>query len=404
MPMQTLNVYYSWARKVWKRVTSRVTLSAEMRHPNFNQFISLTTTTTMAPAGTTELSPSKRGQIIALRKAGFSYQEIAKRVGAAKSTCYKTVKRDELYHTRHSLPRSGRPRVLTIHDKRKILRTIRQHRFWSYRTIGKEAGGYSERQVRQTAREAGYRRYVARRKPYLSIATVRKRLQWAHQNLKRDWTQVIWTDETALRLGEVVTHRYVTRRPGEGNLPECVLPSFPTGSKQTVMVWGCIAHGRKGPLVRLDLPRSQPDFTKSSTSGSRGGLDAKGYVEQILKGPLLAFYTQMQDETGQRMLVVEDGAPAHKAKVAAEARSRLGIKQLTHPPSSPDLNPIEPLWFKLKKRVQDTPGAYKSLDSLWEAAKAAWEEMPDEAVGRQTSRMRARVKAVLRAHGRHTKF
>ncbi|KAI0354003.1 hypothetical protein BV20DRAFT_923990, partial [Pilatotrama ljubarskyi] len=58
-----------------------------------------------------------------------------------------------------------------------------------------EAGGYSERQVRQTAREAGYRRYVARRKPFLSLATMRKRRKWARQNLKRDWTQVIWTDE-----------------------------------------------------------------------------------------------------------------------------------------------------------------------------------------------------------------
>ncbi|KAI0372904.1 hypothetical protein BV20DRAFT_938745, partial [Pilatotrama ljubarskyi] len=77
---------------------------------------------------------------------------------------------------------------------------------------------------------------------------------------------------------------------------------------------------------------------------------------------------------------------------------------LEHPPSSPDLNPIEPIWFKLKKRVQDTPGAYKSLNSLWEAAKAAWEEMPDEVVKRETSRMGARVRAVLRVHGRQTKY
>ncbi|KAI0372905.1 hypothetical protein BV20DRAFT_926040, partial [Pilatotrama ljubarskyi] len=103
----------------------------------------------------------------------------------------------------------------------------------------------------------------------------------------------------------------VTRRPGESNLPECVAPTFPTSSKQTVMVWGCIAHGRKGPLVRLDLPRSQQKSAGSRTLGSRGGLDAQGYVEQILEGPLLAFYTQMQDLTGKRMLVVEDGAPAH---------------------------------------------------------------------------------------------
>ncbi|KAI9069287.1 hypothetical protein FKP32DRAFT_1560014, partial [Trametes sanguinea] len=250
----------------------------------------------------------------------------------------------------------------------------------------------------------GYRWYVARRKLYLSIATRRKHVRWACQNLKRDWVQVIWTDETALRLGQVVIHRYVTCRPGESNLPECIAPSFQTASKETVMVWGCIAHGRKGPLVHLDLPRSEQNSSQSRTSQSRGGLDAERYVAQVLEGPLLAFYTQMQDQTGKRMLVVEDGAPAHKAKITEKARQRLGIKQLEHPPSSPDLNPIEPLWFKLKKRVQDTPGAYKSLDSLWEATKVVWKEMPDEVVRQETSKMGVRVREVLKVHGRQTRF
>ncbi|KAL7283105.1 hypothetical protein ACG7TL_002530 [Trametes sanguinea] len=112
----------------------------------------------------------------------------------------------------------------------------------------------------------------------------------------------------------------------------------------------------------------------------------------------------MQDQTGKRMLVVEDGAPAHKAKITEKARQRLGLKRLEHPPSSPDLNLIEPIWFKLKKRVQDIPGAYKSLDPLWEAAKVAWEEMPDEVVRRETSKMGARVREVLKVHGRQTRF
>ncbi|KAI9058992.1 hypothetical protein FKP32DRAFT_1546630, partial [Trametes sanguinea] len=127
-----------------------------------------------------------------------------------------------------------------------IIRTIRQHRFWSYKKVGMKAEGYTELQVRQVTRKAGYCRYVARRKIYLFIPTRHKCVRWAHQNLKRDWVQVIWTDET------VVTHCYVTHCPGESNLPECIAPSYQTASKETAMVWGCIAHGRKGPLVRLD--------------------------------------------------------------------------------------------------------------------------------------------------------
>ncbi|KAI9066130.1 hypothetical protein FKP32DRAFT_1566542 [Trametes sanguinea] len=104
------------------------------------------------------------------------------------------------------------------------------------------------------------------------------------------------------------------------------------------------------------------------------------------------------------MLVVDDGAQAHKAKITEKAHQQLGIKQLEHPPSSPDLNSIEPLCSKLKKRVQDTPGAYKSLDSLWKAAKVACEEIPDKVDRRETSKMGARVWEVLKACGRQTRF
>ncbi|OSD02716.1 hypothetical protein PYCCODRAFT_1424993 [Trametes coccinea BRFM310] len=241
----------------------------------------------MAPAGTTELSPTKRSQIVALRKEGLTYGQIAARLGVARSTCCKTVQRYNTYKTYRSLHRSGRPRALTPIDKHIIIRTIKEHRFWSYKKVGIEAGGYTELQVRRTARQAGYRR--------------RKRVKWARQNLKRDWAQVIWTDETALRLGQIVTHR-----------------THPSPAP----------HGVVAVLMQRD-------------AGSDG---------------------------------------------------------------SPDLNLIEPIWFKLKKRVQDIPGAYKSLDPLWEAAKVAWEEMPDEVVRRETSKMGARVREVLKVHGRQTRF
>lgn len=37
-------------------------------------------------------------------------------------------------------------------------------------------------------------------------------------------------------------------------------------------------------------------------------------MEQILKGPLLDFYMQINDTTGKDILVMEDGVPAHQAK------------------------------------------------------------------------------------------
>ena len=85
-------------------------------------------------------------------------------------------------------------------------------------------------------------------------------------------------------------------------------------------------------------------------------------------------------------------------------RVELGFQTLTHPPNSPDLNPIEPLWAVLKRRVARIPDSRKSLDSLWEAIQKVWEDLTDEEVTEVIGSMPARVEAVLKAHGYHTQF
>ncbi|CDO77454.1 hypothetical protein BN946_scf184864.g1 [Trametes cinnabarina] len=154
--------------------------------------------------------------------------------------------------------------------------------------------------------------------------------------------------------------------------------------KSGIMVWGCIAYGKKGPLVHLDLPRLKG---KAPKDHKWGGLDAEGYVMQVLEGPLLQFYKDCEKEHDKKMLVVEDGASAHISKLTAEAQTRLGIKCLAHPTRSPDLNPIECIWFELKCKVQRMPGAYKSINALWEATRQAWEELTKEDIRRVTSKM-----------------
>ncbi|EIN08094.1 hypothetical protein PUNSTDRAFT_19762, partial [Punctularia strigosozonata HHB-11173 SS5] len=101
---------------------------------------------------------------------------------------------------------------------------------------------------------------------------------------------------------------------------------------------------------------------------------------------------------------VEDGAPAHRSALANQARSQLGIKSLPHPASSPDLNPIEPIWLLLKSCVADIQGSSRSIEALQSAVREAWDGISDKDVERHTSQMDARVEAVKKARGWHTKF
>ena len=44
------------------------------------------------------------------------------------------------------------------------------------------------------------------------------------------------------------------------------------------------------------------------------------------------------------------------------------------PAQSPDLNPIEHLWFLLKRRLAKYPKSAKGITELWERVQVEWEK------------------------------
>lgn len=72
-------------------------------------------------------------------------------------------------------------------------------------------------------------------------------------------------------------------------------------------------------------------------NGAVDGLVFTAYVEQVLCPTLCA---------GD--VVVMDNLPAHKVKMIAELIEERGARLIYLPPYSPDLNPIEKCWSKIK--------------------------------------------------------
>jgi hypothetical protein len=71
-------------------------------------------------------------------------------------------------------------------------------------------------------------------------------------------------------------------------------------------------------------------------------------------------------------VVVMDNLAAHKAEVAREALDRAGPGRRYLPPYSPDLNPIEPAWSKLKARLRaEGARSREALDTALGPALAA---------------------------------
>ena len=68
-------------------------------------------------------------------------------------------------------------------------------------------------------------------------------------------------------------------------------------------------------------------------------------------------------------VIVWDGAPCHKAKVAQAAAAALGFTLLPLPGYSPDLNPIEGLWKWMREEVTMNH-CYSTMRELFDVCKA----------------------------------
>ena len=101
---------------------------------------------------------------------------------------------------------------------------------------------------------------------------------------------------------------------------------------------------------------------------------------------------------------VEYGAPIHNNSRADRARKRLFTSSHDHPPNSPDLNEIEPLWNVLKTRLGKFRSVPSTEDELWEVLYRLWDEIEQDLVDKEVERMKNRIATVILRQGKHTDF
>ena len=146
-----------------------------------------------------------------------------------------------------------------------------------------------------------------------------------------DADKLVFIDETGASTK-------MTRLYGRALRGQRLLAKAPFGHWKTTTFVAALRRGGLGAAMVLDGPMTGQAFL--------------AYVEQVLIPSL-----QLDD------IIVMDNLPAHKIAAVRAAIDKAGAQLFLLPPYSPDMNPIEMAFAKLKTLLRQDPE--RTRDGLW---------------------------------------
>ena len=159
----------------------------------------------------------------------------------------------------------------------------------------------------------------------------RRRAQWKKYQGRLDPARLVFIDETWAKTNMTRTH-------GRAPRGERLVAKAPHGRWRTLTFLAALRNDRiEAPCV-IDGPINGESFL--------------AYVEQVLVPAL-----KLGD------IVVIDNLGSHKGKAVRRAIRAAGAKLFFLPPYSPDLNPIEQVFAKLKTLLRKTDP--RTIEAAW---------------------------------------
>ena len=211
---------------------------------------------------------------------GISSSDIAAFLNTTTCTVQRVIKNYQERGHHNDAARSGRPPKLNDRAIRHLKYVVEGNRQQTLSNIVSSVNGtlpspaHPKTIQHALDKHLGMNSHVSAKKPFLKDSHKHKCLAWARTHRQCDldlWKKIIWTDESSVEMRKESRQVLVWRRPGERYSTKCL--TFKSG-RQSLMVWGCIAHGRLGPLIQI-------------LKDKRKGVD---YFQLVLEGPLLSLH------------------------------------------------------------------------------------------------------------------
>jgi transposase len=124
-------------------------------------------------------------------------------------------------------------------------------------------------------------------------------------------------------------------------------------------------RAKRGERCRAPIPHGHWKTTTFTAGLRLNGLAAPMLLDGAMNGPAFFAYVAqvLVPELTPGDIVVMDNLPAHKVAGVRNAIEEAGASLLLLPPYSPDFNPIEMAFAKLKALLRKA--AARTIDELW---------------------------------------
>ena len=176
-----------------------------------------------------------------------------------------------------------------------------------------------------------------------------------------------------------------------------MVTTYKKGKDISVMVWAAI-WWKDGKVGKSELYILERDW-----ESKKHGYSANSYID-VLNDQLPRIW-----EPG--MIFIQDNASIHTAHKTRAWFREMGIPVVDWPPYSPDLNPIEHIWWHLKAKVlelyphlKDIGTGDEAIEALERALIEAWELIDNTIIESCLESMCRRRDAVIAAKGWYTKY
>ena len=340
-----------------------------------------------------KLSNLERARVIGLLEAGRSRRDVANQFHVSVATLSRLVRRYRETGDVKDRVRSGRPRITTAVEDRRI-------RLLSLRSRDKPATvirdeirvdranprqGLSVQTVRNQLHNNGLRSRKTAMKPLLNDGHKQARLTWARQHVRwtrQQWSHVLFTDESRFCLDHHDGRVRVWRRRGERFADSCVRSSR-QGRGGSVMIWAGISEQGKTDLVFVE-----------------GNMNAQRYIDQVLQPVILPY----AHNHGQNFMM-NDNARPHRARIVDNFLQGHHITRMhPWPACSPDMNPIEHCWDQLGRAIARRRVPGDTLNDLRHYIREEWQNIPLVRVRGLVGSMRRRCQECIGRRGSNTRY